>query len=69
MARVTYGAGRTISLPNYESLRLDVSMTSDIQAGENSEQAWNRVKAKVDARLNREVKEVQENLKKSGVKT
>ena len=66
MARVTYSAGRTISLPNYESLRVDVALTSDMQQGETSEQAWNRIKAKVDARLNKEVKEIQESVRKAG---
>jgi hypothetical protein len=66
MARVTYSAGRTIALPNYESLRVDVALTSDMKQDETSEQAWNRIKAKVDARLNKEVKEIQESVRKAG---
>lgn len=46
----------TINLGNYESLRLEVGLTADIDQDEDLEQASELLSDAVTARLNREIK-------------
>ena len=45
--RVRYGHGRTINLGNFNSLRFDVELASDIRPGETFEGAMDRVRMAV----------------------
>ena len=60
MASVNYRAGRTVALPGFENIKLDFEASTVVRKDETYDQAWDRVVAKVDARLNRAVKQVQD---------
>jgi len=46
-ARVSINLARTINLGNYQSLRVDVGMTDDVQTEETPDGAFHRVEKKV----------------------
>ena len=45
--RVRYSYGRTINTGNYESARIDVGMSSDVQPGETFNEAMDSIREKV----------------------
>lgn len=49
--RVTYRAGFTRNMDNYESLRLDIGVEGDPLGDETTSQAYNRIKDFVESKL------------------
>ena len=61
--RIGFGLGRTINLGNFESLRLDVSMYTEVAEGENKKTAFKRCKIFVERRLEEECRDYESQLK------
>lgn len=52
--RVTYSFGLTINTGNYESVRVDVTMASDVEGNETFDEAYERVKSVVQDKVEEE---------------
>jgi hypothetical protein len=57
MASVTVGLGYTMNLGNFESLRMDYSITEDVKSGETVDDAVRRVEAQVENYLVERIKQ------------
>jgi methyl coenzyme M reductase subunit D len=57
--KVTVGLGYTLNLGNFQSLRIDVSVTDNKRDGENTNEAFDRVYSFVEAKLQEKVSEAQ----------
>ncbi len=57
--KVTVGLGYTINLGNFQSLRIDLSITDNKREGENTNDAFERVYSFVEAKLQEKVAEAQ----------
>lgn len=57
--KVTVGLGYTLNLGNFQSLRIDLSVTDNKREGENTNDAFERVYAFVEAKLQEKVAEAQ----------
>jgi methyl coenzyme M reductase subunit D len=57
--KVTVGLGYTLNLGNFQSLRIDISITDNKRDGENTNEAFDRVYAFVEAKLQEKVTEAQ----------
>jgi hypothetical protein len=57
--KVTVGLGYTLNLGNFQSLRIDVSVTDNKRDGENTNEAFDRVYSFVEAKLQEKVNEAQ----------
>jgi hypothetical protein len=55
--KVTVGLGYTLNLGNFQSLRIDLSVTDNKREGENTNEAFDRVYSFVEAKLSEKVKE------------
>lgn len=55
--KVTVGLGYTLNLGNFQSLRIDLSVTDNKRDGENTNEAFDRVYSFVEAKLSEKVKE------------
>ena len=55
--KVTIGLGYTLNLGNFQSLRIDLSVTDSKREGENTNEAFDRVYSFVEAKLSEKVKE------------
>lgn len=55
--KVTVGLGYTLNLGNFQSLRIDLSVSDSKRQGENITDAFERVYAFVEAKLADKVKE------------
>lgn len=55
--KVTVGLGYTLNLGNFQSLRIDLSITDTKREGENTNDAFERVYKFVEDRLSDKVKE------------
>ena len=55
--KVTVGLGYTLNLGNFQSLRIDLSVSDNKRDGENITDAFERVYAFVEAKLAEKVKE------------
>jgi methyl coenzyme M reductase subunit D len=55
--KVTVGLGYTLNLGNFQSLRIDISITDNKRDGENTNEAFDRVYGFVEAKLADKVKE------------
>ena len=55
--KVTVGLGYTINLGNFQSLRIDLSITDSKRDGENIDTAFERVYSFVEAKLGEKVQE------------
>jgi hypothetical protein len=55
--KVTVGLGYTLNLGNFQSLRIDLSVTDSKRNGETTGEAFERVYAFVEQRLAEKVKE------------
>ena len=55
--RVTVGLGYTLNLGNFQSLRIDLSVSDSKRNGENTADAFERVYAFVEQKLSEKVKE------------
>ena len=55
--KVTVGLGYTLNLGNFQSLRIDLSVTDNKREGENTNEAFERVYSFVEAKLAEKVKE------------
>ena len=55
--KVTIGLGYTLNLGNFQSLRIDLSITDNKREGENTNEAFDRVYSFVEAKLSEKVKE------------
>ena len=55
--KVTVGLGYTINLGNFQSLRIDLSVTDNKRDGENTNDAFERVYSFVEAKLGEKVRE------------
>jgi hypothetical protein len=55
--KVTVGLGYTLNLGNFQSLRIDISVTDNKRDGENTNEAFDRVYGFVEAKLADKVKE------------
>jgi hypothetical protein len=55
--KVTVGLGYTLNLGNFQSLRIDLSVSDSKRDGENITDAFERVYAFVEAKLAEKVKE------------
>jgi hypothetical protein len=55
--RVSVGLGYTLNLGNFQSLRIDLSVTDSKRDGENTDQAFERVYGFVESRLSDKIKE------------
>lgn len=58
--KVTVGLGYTLNLGNFQSLRIDLSITDSKRNGETTGEAFERVYAFVEQRLSEKVKEAVE---------
>jgi methyl coenzyme M reductase subunit D len=54
---VNVGLGYTLNLGNFQSLRIDISVTDNKRDGENINDAFDRVYAFVEEKLSNKVKE------------
>jgi hypothetical protein len=57
--KVTVGLGYTLNLGNFQSLRIDISVTDNKREGENTNDAFERVYAFVEKKLTEKVAEAQ----------
>jgi methyl coenzyme M reductase subunit D len=55
--KVNVGLGYTLNLGNFQSLRIDISVTDNKRDGENINDAFERVYAFVEDKLSNKVKE------------
>jgi len=55
--KVTVGLGYTLNLGNFQSLRIDISVTDNKRDGENTNEAFDRVYSFVEAKLQEKVTE------------
>jgi hypothetical protein len=55
--KVTVGLGYTLNLGNFQSLRIDLSITDNKRDGENTNEAFDRVYSFVEAKLADKVRE------------
>jgi hypothetical protein len=55
--KVTVGLGYTLNLGNFQSLRIDLSITDNKREGENTNEAFDRVYTFVEAKLSEKVRE------------
>jgi hypothetical protein len=55
--KVTVGLGYTLNLGNFQSLRIDLSITDNKRDGENTNEAFDRVYGFVEAKLSEKVRE------------
>lgn len=60
--RVSVHVGRTISLGNYESVRLDFGLESDVKQDENVKQAFERVRHVAESHLEEAARPIEEAL-------
>jgi len=58
--KVTVGLGYTLNLGNFQSLRIDLSVSDNKRDGENTNDAFERVYAFVEQKLSEKVKEAVE---------
>lgn len=58
--KVTVGLGYTLNLGNFQSLRIDVSVSDSKREGENTNDAFERVYKFVEEKLAEKVKESQD---------
>jgi hypothetical protein len=58
--KVTVGLGYTLNLGNFQSLRIDLSITDNKRNGETTGEAFERVYAFVEQRLSEKVQEAVE---------
>ena len=58
--KVTVGLGYTLNLGNFQSLRIDLSITDNKREGENTNEAFERVYGFVETKLAEKVRESQE---------
>jgi len=57
--KVTVGLGYTLNLGNFQSLRIDLSVTDNKRNGENTNEAFERVYSFVENKLAEKVAEAQ----------
>lgn len=57
--KVTVGLGYTLNLGNFQSLRIDLSVTDNKRDGENTSEAFERVYSFVESKLQEKVTEAQ----------
>jgi methyl coenzyme M reductase subunit D len=57
--KVTVGLGYTVNLGNFQSLRIDLSVSDSKRDGENTNEAFERVYSFVEAKLQEKVVEAQ----------
>ena len=55
--KVTVGLGYTLNLGNFQSLRIDLSVSDNKREGENINEAFDRVYSFVEEKLSSKVKE------------
>jgi methyl coenzyme M reductase subunit D len=55
--KVTVGLGYTLNLGNFQSLRIDISVTDNRRDGENINEAFDRVYSFVENKLSDKVRE------------
>jgi hypothetical protein len=55
--KVNVGLGYTLNLGNFQSLRIDISVTDNKRDGENINEAFDRVYSFVEDKLSNKVKE------------
>jgi hypothetical protein len=60
--KVNVGLGYTLNLGNFQSLRIDLSVSDSKRDGENTEQAFERVYAFVESKLTEKVREASSQL-------
>ena len=58
--KVTVGLGYTLNLGNFQSLRIDLSVTDNKREGENVNEAFERVYSFVENKLAEKVRESQD---------
>jgi hypothetical protein len=58
--KVTVGLGYTLNLGNFQSLRIDVSVSDNKREGENTNDAFERVYKFVEEKLAEKVRESQD---------
>jgi hypothetical protein len=57
--KVTVGLGYTLNLGNFQSLRIDLSVTDNKREGENTNDAFERVYSFVETKLQEKITEAQ----------
>ena len=60
--KLTVGLGYTLNLGNFQSLRIDLSVTDNKREGENTNDAFERVYSFVEAKLAEKVKEASQEI-------
>jgi hypothetical protein len=60
---VTVTVGRTINMGNYESLRLDETVTADVLSHESVGEALTRVAISLEVRVDRDAETLAKNIK------
>lgn len=51
IAQVTYSRGETINTGNFNSVRVDVSVTADIDEGESAEEAFAKIRDAANSKV------------------
>jgi len=60
--KVTVGLGYTLNLGNFQSLRIDLSVTDNKREGENTNEAFERVYSFVEDKLAEKVREASQEI-------
>jgi hypothetical protein len=60
--KVSVGLGYTLNLGNFQSLRIDLSVTDNKRDGENTNEAFERVYAFVEDKLAEKVREASQEI-------
>ena len=58
VTQMTYSLGRTLNTGNYESVKLDISMTADLEPEEQKGEAFRKLRDKVHLLMQDEVRDV-----------
>lgn len=61
---ITYARGVTLNIGDFESVRMDLSASAELDDGESFEDAYAALKEKIDATLRQETARVRERTKK-----
>lgn len=53
--RISFSLGRTLNMGSYESVRIDVGLSADVEDGEDRDEKWDELKREALAMMTEEV--------------
>lgn len=56
--RIRYSSRMTVNIGNFQNLQPEYEMTADLEPGENPDEAFAKIKRKVDALLEEDVMDI-----------